>query len=47
MERLNIDQDHAFAYLVRQSQARNVKLRAIAEWIVTNRGVSDLTDLDL
>ena len=47
MERLDIDADRAFEYLVRQSQARNEKLRAIAEWIVTNRGAMSLSDLDL
>lgn len=47
MERLDIDADRAFEYLVRQSQTRNVKLRAIAEWIVTNRSSKPLSDLDL
>ena len=47
MERLDIDADRAFEYLVRQSQARNEKLRTIAEWIVTNRGAMSLSDLDL
>jgi GAF domain-containing protein len=47
MERLNIDADRAFEYLVRESQARNEKLRALAEWIVTNRADLPLSDLDL
>lgn len=47
MERLDIDADRAFEYLVRQSQSRNVKLRAIAEWIVINRSEKNLSDLDL
>lgn len=47
MERLGIDADRAFEYLVRQSQARNEKIRALAEWIVTNRGTLPLSDLDL
>lgn len=47
MERLDIDADRAFVYLVRQSQTRQVKLRAIAEWIVTNRSTKSLSDLDL
>ena len=46
MERLGIDADRAFEYLVRQSQARNEKVRALAEWIVTNRGTLPLSDLD-
>jgi GAF domain-containing protein len=47
MERLGIDSDRAFEYLVRQSQTRNIKLRVIADWIVTNRGSKALSDLDL
>ncbi len=47
MERLDLDAEAAFAYLVRESQARNVKLRAIADWIVVNRGKLALGDLDL
>lgn len=35
MERHQIDQDRAFQYLARESQARNVKLHAVAEQIVT------------
>ena len=46
MERFDIDGDRAFDYLVRQSQARNEKLHALAEWIVTNRGDLPLSDLD-
>ena len=47
MERLDIDADRAFEYLVRQSQARNEKLRVIAEWIVANRSDKSLSDLNL
>ena len=47
MERLSIDADRAFEYLVRESQDRNVRLRVIAEWIVTNRDDKSLSDLDL
>ena len=47
MERFNLDADRAFDYLVRQSQARNEKIRALAEWIVTNRSTRPLSDLDL
>jgi GAF domain-containing protein len=47
MERLDIDADRAFEFLVRQSQARNEKLRAIADWIVANRGDKSLSELDL
>ncbi|HUS20382.1 MAG TPA: GAF and ANTAR domain-containing protein [Aeromicrobium sp.] len=47
MERFDIDADRAFDYLVRQSQARNEKIRALAEWIVTNRSTNALSDLDL
>jgi hypothetical protein len=47
MERLDISADRAFEYLVRESQARNVKLRSIAEWIVSNRGDFALSELDL
>lgn len=44
MERFDLDSDASFSYLVRQSQSRNVKLRSIAEWIVSNR--SDRRSLD-
>lgn len=37
MERFDIDADHAFDFLRRQSQARNVKLRGVAEWVVEHR----------
>lgn len=47
MERLNIDADAAFTFLIRESQHRNVKLRAVADWIVTHRGDRKLSDLDL
>jgi GAF domain-containing protein len=46
MERFDLDADRAFGFLVRQSQDRNVKLRAIAEWIVNNRD-KPLTEMDL
>jgi transcriptional regulator with GAF, ATPase, and Fis domain len=46
MERFGIDGDRAFGFLVRQSQQRNVKLRLLAEWIVTHRE-RPLSDLDL
>ena len=46
MERFAIDSDRAFGFLVRLSQQRNVKLRAIAEWIVTHRE-QPLSELDL
>ncbi len=46
MERLNIDGDRAFNYLVRQSQTRNIKLRDVAEWIVANRQ-QPLDDMNL
>lgn len=47
MERLSIDADAAFTFLIRESQHRNVKLRAVADWIVTHRGDRKLSDLDL
>jgi GAF domain-containing protein len=47
MERLDLDADRAFEYLVRQSQARNVKLRAIADWVIAHRSEKRLSDLDL
>lgn len=46
MERFAIDEDRAFGFLARLSQQRNVKLRAIAEWIVIHRE-RPLSDLDL
>ncbi len=46
MERFAIDEDRAFGFLVRLSQQRNVKLRVLAEWIVTHRD-QPLSDLDL
>jgi hypothetical protein len=47
MERFDIDGDRAFEVLIRESQARNVKLRAIAEWLVEHRRDKSLNDLDL
>lgn len=41
MERFNIDEDRAFDFLRRQSQAHNVKLRHVAEWVVQHRGSPD------
>lgn len=37
MERFDISADRAFEFLRRQSQAHNVKLRYVAEWVVDNR----------
>lgn len=37
MERFDIGPDRAFEFLRRQSQAHNVKLRFVAEWVVDNR----------
>ncbi len=37
MERFDISADRAFEFLRRQSQANNVKLRFVAEWVVENR----------
>ena len=37
MERFDIDADRAFDFLRRQSQDNNIKLRAVADWIVHNR----------
>ena len=45
MERFDIDGDRAFEYLVRQSQDKNLKLRAIADWIVANRRGGNLDTL--
>jgi GAF domain-containing protein len=39
MERFGIDPDRAFGVLRRYSQARNVKLRAVAEELVRNRAL--------
>jgi GAF domain-containing protein len=47
MERFDIDGDRAFEVLIRESQTRNVKLRAIAEWLVEHRSDKSLNDLDL
>lgn len=43
MERFDIDADRAFDFLRRQSQANNVKLRHVAEWIVEHRNSPDAT----
>ena len=37
MERFDITAERAFEFLRRQSQAHNVKLRYVAEWVVENR----------
>ncbi|WP_310962370.1 GAF and ANTAR domain-containing protein [Nocardioides terrisoli] len=37
MERYNIDEERAFAVLMRYSQSRNMKLRAVAEKLVSTR----------
>ncbi|MEJ7742168.1 MAG: ANTAR domain-containing protein [Nocardioidaceae bacterium] len=34
MQRYRLDEDQAFAFLVRMSQTRNVKLRLVAEELV-------------
>jgi GAF domain-containing protein len=41
MERFDIDADRAFDFLRRQSQAHNVKLRYVAEWVVEHRNSPD------
>jgi GAF domain-containing protein len=41
MERFDIDADRAFEFLRRQSQAHNVKLRYVAEWVVDHRSSPD------
>ena len=41
MERYGIDADRAFDYLARRSQAENVKLRTVAEEVVTTRKAGD------
>ncbi|MFL6002482.1 MAG: ANTAR domain-containing protein [Nocardioides sp.] len=35
MERYQIDEDRAFQFLIRASQTGNIKLRAVAEELVT------------
>jgi AmiR/NasT family two-component response regulator len=42
MARLNVDADEAFAFLVRTSSTRNVKLREVASEIVRSRQVPPL-----
>lgn len=41
MERYDLDPDRAFEFLRRQSQAHNVKLRYVAEWLVEHRNAPD------
>lgn len=43
MERFDLDADRAFDFLRRQSQAHNVKLRYVAEWVVQNRNSPEAT----
>jgi GAF domain-containing protein len=43
MERFDIDAERAFEFLRRQSQAHNVKLRYVAEWVVDHRDSPDAT----
>ncbi|VXC55321.1 GAF and ANTAR domain-containing protein [Aeromicrobium sp. 9AM] len=43
MERFDLDADRAFDFLRRQSQAHNVKLRYVAEWVVEHRNSPDAT----
>lgn len=43
MERFSLDADRAFEFLRRQSQAHNVKLRYVAEWVVENRNSPNAT----
>lgn len=43
MERFDLDADRAFDFLRRQSQAHNVKLRYVAEWVVDHRTSPDAT----
>jgi GAF domain-containing protein len=43
MERYDLDPDRAFEFLRRQSQAHNVKLRYVAEWVVDHRTTPDAT----
>jgi GAF domain-containing protein len=43
MERYDIDPERAFEFLRRQSQAHNVKLRYVAEWVVENRNKPNAT----
>lgn len=45
MERFDISHDRAFEFLRRQSQAHNVKLRFVAEWVVENRSTPNATFL--
>jgi len=45
MERFGIDADRSFAVLSRLSQARNLKLRSLAEQLVQNRTDPDLFQL--
>lgn len=47
MERYEIDGDRAFEFLIRQSQTRNVKLRAVAEWIVDHRSDGSIAEPEL
>lgn len=44
MERFDLDADQAFAVLLRYSQQRNIKLRAVAELLVTRRKLPELPE---
>ena len=44
---LNIDEERAFECLIRESRTRNVKLPAVAEWVITNRSNLSLSDFNL
>ncbi|MBA2444648.1 MAG: GAF and ANTAR domain-containing protein [Nocardioidaceae bacterium] len=42
MERYDLDEEHAFSFLVRVSQSSNVKLRVVAEQIIAQAGPGEL-----
>ena len=44
MERYQIDEEHAFKFLVRVSQTGNIKLRDVADQIVNGRASEASTD---
>ena len=46
MEHFDLDEERAFEFLVRQSQSENIKLRVIAERIVTRRRDESLSYLN-
>lgn len=47
MERYDLDEDQAFQVLLRYSQDNNIKLRAVAERVVTTRALPDGEDVEL